>query len=526
MSSQDGRYDDGEDGDDGYDGGDGDGGGGGDRAVGVVTRTMVSPSREDPVVAAASEVVGGPAGRRVAPGRRGWWNVARILVVLSMVMLSLAVVEKQHCRSSGWSTPDMFFHACYSDLPVVYEQSGLAAGQAPYAAASHAHYLQQPVLTGLSMWAVAKAVPHGRLVAQDRWYFDIWTLVVGGCLVALVLVTAASARGRPWDAAHVALSPLLIPLALVSPDLLGVALASAGLLAWGRSRPILAGVLLGAAITARTYPILLVLVLGLLALRAGRLREWAATAGAAIVAVAVIALPWLAANPAGVTATYDGWRDSLAGYGSPWLIPGIWGPDPQLHGRSFPGFLTHALSAGSVTRLAAVGWVVALLAGAVLTLGAPRRPRVAQVALVVVGIVLLTGKSFPVQSSLWLLPLVALALPHWRDHLIWFVGEAAYFVGVWLYAASISTPTRGLPGRGYVWLLAFRLAVVAWLVFRTWREAWRPELDVVRSPDPDAIASLDAAAAAAAGGGDLSYEDDPLGGPLDGAPDRLIVRIA
>jgi len=235
---------------------------------------VVAPSREDPVVAAASAVVGGPAGRRAAPGRRGWWTVARVLVVGAMVMLSLAVVQKQHCRSDGWSTPDMFFHACYSDLPVVYEQSGMAAGDAPYAAASQGHYLEQPVLTGLAMWGVAKVVPDGSKVAEDRWYLDLWTALIACCLAALVLVTVASARGRPWDAAHVALSPLLIPLALVSPDLLGVTLASAGLLAWGRKRPALAGVLLGLAISARTYPILLVLVLGLLATRAGRVRDW------------------------------------------------------------------------------------------------------------------------------------------------------------------------------------------------------------------------------------------------------------
>jgi uncharacterized membrane protein len=313
-----------------------------------------------------------------------------------------------------------------------------------------------------------------------------------------------------------------------------VFLASAGLLAWGRRRPLLAGVLLGLAVTARTYPLLLLLVLGLLALRAGRLREWVVTAGGAIVSVVIVLLPWLAANSGGVTSVYDTWRGSLAGYGSPWLIPGIWGPNPQLHGHGFPGFLDQALSAGLVTRLAAVGWVLALLAGAILALGAPRRPRVAQVALVVVGIVLLTGKAFPVQASLWLLPLVALALPRWREHLAWFVAEAAYFVAVWLYAASITTPSRGLPGRGYVWLLVIRLVVIGALVVRVWREAWRPELDVVRHPEPGAVSSGAPVGSVSSGSPygsaesapELPYEDDPIGGPLDGAPDRLIVRLA
>jgi uncharacterized membrane protein len=487
------------------------------------TRSVVLPSREDPVVAAASEAFGGPAGRRVAPGRRGWWTVTRVLVVLSMVTLMFGVVEKQHCATNGWSTPDMFFHACYSDLPVTYEQSGLAAGGAPYAAASSGHYLQQPVLTGLAMWVTAQAVPHGSAAEQDRRYFEIWTGVIGLCLVGLVIVTVASARGRPWDAAHVALSPLVIPLALVSADLLGVTLAACGLLAWGRRRPVLAGALLGLAVAARTYPILFLIVLGLLALRAGLLREWLVTAVTAAVSLLVVLLPWLAANPRGVLSSYDGWRTSGAGYGSPWLIPGIWGPSQTLIGHVLPGLLANPMSPGTVTRLAVIGWIVAVVAGAVLALAAPSRPRVAQVALVVVGIVLLTGKSFPVQSSLWLLPLTALALPRWREHLVWFVGEAAYFVAVWLYAASISTPTRGLPGRGYVWLLVFRLVVVGGLVVVTWREAWWPVLDPVRSPDPLAVAEGEGP-----DDGDedeRGYVDDPIGGPLDGAPDRLIVRL-
>jgi uncharacterized membrane protein len=244
-----------------------------------------------------------------------------------------------------------------------------------------------------------------------------------------------------------------------------------------------------------------------------------------VLAAAVVVVPWLLANPGGVGAVYDQWRSSSAGYGSPWLIPGIWGPSAGIHSHHLPGFLLHSLSPAAVTRFAILGWVLALIAGAVLALGAPRRPRVAQVALVVVGIALLTGKAYPVQDALWLLPLVALALPRWRDHLAWFVAEAAYFVAVWLYAASISTPTRGLPGRGYVWLLILRLVLVAWLVVATFRTAWRSELDPVRNPDPDAVSSAVPDDDRATPAEERPYVDDPLGGPLDGAPDRLIVRL-
>ena len=62
------------------------------------------------------------------------------------------------------------------------------------------HYFQQPVLSGLAMWATAHLVPDGSVLSQERWYFDIWTVVLALCLVGLVVVTVASARGRPWRA--------------------------------------------------------------------------------------------------------------------------------------------------------------------------------------------------------------------------------------------------------------------------------------------------------------------------------------
>ena len=202
---------------------------------------VVAPSREDPLVSAMSPVVGGPGGTRVRGGGHGWWRAARVLVVLAMVALALGVVQKQHCRAQGWSTPDQFFHACYSDLPIVYQTSGLRAGLAPYAE-STGDRLDQPVLTGLALWGIAAVVPDGDVRSQTRWYFDISTLVVAVLLAGLVLLTVAGAgRRRPWDGALVALSPLLALSALVSLDLLGVTLAAGGLLAWARRRPVLAG---------------------------------------------------------------------------------------------------------------------------------------------------------------------------------------------------------------------------------------------------------------------------------------------
>lgn len=428
-----------------------------------------------------------------------------MLVVLAMVMLSLGVVQKQHCRAQGWTTPDQFFHACYSDLPLLYESSGLASGAMPYVDPAGQSPLAQPVLTGLTMWAVAQGTPGGRPVVRDRWYFDLSTVVVALLVAALVALTVASAgRRRPWDAGLLALSPLLALSALVSLDLLGVTLAAGGLLLWARSRPLLAGLLLGLAVTARTYPALLILVLGLLATRAGRLREWAVTAGAAALTVAAVLLPWTVLSLDGATAAYRSWQSATAGYGSVWLLPQALFGQPRPQWLTRLGLESTTLSSGVVTALAVLGVATALVVGLLLALASERRPRVAQVAFVVLALVVLTGKSWPVQASLWLLPLAVLAHPRWRDHLLWVGAEALYFVAVWLYIGGATNTDRGLPGAWYSLFLLLRVAAVAWLVWCVVADVRHPERDVVRQAGPD----------------------DPLGGPLEDAPDALVVRFA
>lgn len=464
----------------------------------------VSPTRDDPVAATFSAVVGGPAGSRLSGVRRSWWTAARVLVVLAMVVVALGVVQKQHCRAEGWSSPDQFFHACYSDLPAMYQTAGLRDGVMPYLQPSDGTHLEQPVLTGTVMWAVAQVVPSGDLLKQTLWYVDLSTLVIALLVITLVLITLRSAGARrPWDAALVALSPLVMLSALVSLDLLGVVLAAGGLLAWGRRRPVWAGVLLGLGVTARTYPAVLLVVLALLALRTGRWGEWLRTAVAAVLTVLVVLVPWAVVNVDGLRPAYRSWRDSTAGYGSVWLLPQTLFAEPQARWVRALGLHTDGFSSGTVTALAVIGLVLAVVVGLVVTLAAPTRPRVAQVAFVVLAVVVLTGKSWPVQASLWLLPLAALARPRWRDHLVWVSAEAAYFVAVWLFIAASTNPDRALPAPWYGTLLLVRIAGLLWLVAVVVRDVWRPEHDPVRA----------------------SGVEDPLAGPLEGQPDALVVRF-
>ena len=465
---------------------------------------LVAPTRIDPVAASASEIIGGPLGRYAAVARRtaasGWQPAAAVLVGLSSLTVALGVLQKGHCLTKGWSNPDQFWHACYSDLPV---SSGIGHAMPYLPGAPH---LDQPLISGSVMWLVGLAVPDGSVLARQQWYFALWAVLVALIVMVLVVVTAASVPRAPWRAAHVALSPVLVLAGLVSVDLFGVLLASVALWAWGRSKVLLAGLVLGLAISARTYPLVLLLAIGLLALRSGRMRAWSRLAGTALVTWLAVSLPWLVMNADGLLAAYRSWWRSAAGYGSLWMVSG-------LLGSSMP--------VGRVTGLVTVGWVAALLVGAVFALSLDRRPAVAEVSLVMLVIVVVTSKAVPVQAGLWLLPLIALVGLKWRDHLLWAGLEATYFVAVWLYIAGISTPARALPAGLYCLLTVLRLAAWVFVLVQVWRVA-KSRAPVVSSE----TAEQDWVQQKSDGQGQQDEEADPLAGPMAGAPDAVLVRIS
>src|SRR5450631_1551647 len=457
----------------------------------------VAPTRIDPVAASASEVIGGPLGRYAALARRTggsvWLPAAAVLAGLSSLTVAMGFLQKAHCFRTGWNNPDQFWHACYSDLPV---SSGI--GQAmPYLPG--APHLDQPVISGVVMWLVGLAVPKGSALALQQWYFAMWAVLVTVVVMALVVVTAASVPRAPWRAAHVAFSPVLVLAGLVSVDLFGVLLASVALWAWGRNKIILAGLVLGLSISARTYPLVILVAIGLLALRSGKLSAWARLAATALLTWLAVSLPWLVVNADGMLSVYRSWWRSGPGYGSPWMVPGLLG---------------HGLQ-GPVTVLVILGWVVAVVVGALFALSLDRRPTVAEVSLVMLVIVVVTGKAVPVQAGLWLLPLIGLVGLKWRDHLIWAGFEATYFVAVWLYIAGLSKPDRGLPAGLYSLLTLMRVAAWLFVLVQVWRVAG--SRGPIFSSEPVGREPV---------GPNAVEEVDPLAGPMAGVPDELLVRIS
>jgi uncharacterized membrane protein len=169
--------------------------------------------------------------------------------------------------------------------------------------------------------------------------------------------------------------------------------------------------------------------------------------------------------------------------------------------RAFGGPLVAGQSPTELNAVVAVVLVVLVAAAAWLTLTAPVRPRVAQLAFLLVAGFLVLNKVWSPQYSLWLLPLAVLARPRWRSLLLWQATEAVLWVPRLLW--YLGADHRGVKVEWFLLAVVVRDLAVLTLMALVVRDVLRPDGDVVRTTWPGV--------------------DDPAGGVLDGADDRVVV---
>jgi uncharacterized membrane protein len=163
------------------------------------------------------------------------------------------------------------------------------------------------------------------------------------------------------------------------------------------------------------------------------------------------------------------------------------------------------ISPSTLNWVGELGLVIAVAAIGVIVLTAPRRPRVPQIAFLVVAAFLLVNKVDSPQYSLWLLPLAVLAYPRWKPLLAWQIIEIFEVVMRYLWFIYDDQTAHGKAGVSEGWFVSaavLRQAAVVVLAGLIIREIYRPSRDLVREPGVD----------------------DPAGGLLDGVPDRRVLQ--
>ncbi|MEP7032469.1 MAG: glycosyltransferase 87 family protein [Actinomycetota bacterium] len=325
-----------------------------------------------------------------------------LVLVATLVTLFLGFAHTSLCVRTDFDQR-VQRDSCYTDIVPLYRAEGLADRKMPYLEARN----EYPVVTAMFMWLAS-------LPARGEGEFFLINAV------GLALLGLAAAwllfRMAGWRAPLFALAPSLALYAFLNWDLLAVALTTAGLAAYFRRRDGTAGSLLGLAVAAKVYPVLVLVPLCLDRVRTGDRRGAARLALAAVVTWLVVDVPFAVLAP-------DRWSFFFRFSSARAPTPGtLWYVTCALVGH------TGCLSIGLINVVSLIAFLVGVLVVARATFRRPVPPPAWTLAFPMVVLFLLTSKVYSPQYALWLLPFFVLVMPDFRLFALFEIADAAVFL--------------------------------------------------------------------------------------------------
>ena len=404
----------------------------------------VLPSWTEPVVAQLSTSIGGPVGVHAAVGRSRRWTPLRVVFLIALAVLALGWFGKAGCiqqtsvdGSPGqtrldWDDQRQFYGLCYSNIVGGFAENrltphDLAAGAAPYRTYwtddGQRHYIDVPVVTGAFLYVTAQAARGWGAISEAIGlpraldvvnFFNIAAIALAFGWLLAIWATMRTRRRDPWIVAVIAVSPLALVHVFTAYEVLPVVFTALAMYMWSRDRLVWTGVFIGIGASTAFYPVLLVVAIGLLCVRERRLRDSLTVDVSALGAWALMNVAVVALYPAGWGSIFASWWNAPAGPDSIYRVI-----------EQITGWTPSTL----LVTLLVVVLMVAVVAGVTyVATTAPREPRVAALMFLLVAGYLLVGKDWRPETSLWLVPLAVIAIPHVRVLLAWMLFDALLWV--------------------------------------------------------------------------------------------------
>jgi hypothetical protein len=363
----------------------------------------------------------------------------RVLVALAILAALLSVAKFSHCANTGWATPDQYVHACYSDLPALFEARGLSTNEWPFA--SDDNSVEYPVLTAMVMYATSFAAN------SPVSYFNINIFF----LILLFIATVILVRKiRPEFAYLVPIAPAMIASLFINWDLWAIASMMLAIYWFDRKQYLPSAVLLGVSIATKFLPIFLLIPIVFIFWREAKMKD-------AIKYVAITFGTWCAINlPFAVTTPTGWWRfyklnlDRGPDWGSFWLAL------QQL-----------GLNLTNLNYLSILLLLIALTAIAILLFEIKYTPTLTSVAFFVIASVMLASKVYSPQYVLWLTPLAVIALTNTKDlhaFWVWQTTETIYHIAIWQHLAQVTDAKFGLGPTPFAILTLLRIGGTIYLM--------------------------------------------------------------
>lgn len=362
-----------------------------------------------------------------------------ILIAFLSALFSFAKFD--HCLNTNFATPDVYTHACYSDLPALFGARGLINHVWPYSSVTNS--VEYPPITGVVMWATSLPTH------SDKTYF-----LINVTLIALLFIgtTLLIARMKPelWYLLPVA--PAVIASLYINWDLWAVASAVLAIYFFDRRLYDYSALALGISIATKFFPIVLLAPIALIFYRRTQIK-------CALRYFVITSIAWLLLNLPFISFNRTGWwrffkmnGDRGVDFGSLWYALNLFG-----------------ISTKNLNTLSILLFLIGIAVYAVYFFNLHELPTLASTAFVVVAIFTISSKVYSPQYVLWLTPLAILAMRDQRDRpafWIWQGAELIYHLAIWEYLASYSGSHFGLPARAYATATIARIAATIYFTLR------------------------------------------------------------
>jgi uncharacterized membrane protein len=372
------------------------------------------------------------------------------VLLLALIGALFSLGKFDHCLNSNFATPDVYTHACYSDLPALFGARDLVNHAWPYSSATNA--VEYPPITGVIMWATSLPTH------SDKIYF----LINAGIIAILfVMIALLVAKMKPELWYLLPISPAVIASLYINWDLWAVASAIAAVYFFDRRKYDYSALLLGLSIATKFFPVVLLAPIALIFYRRQEVKS-------ALRYVMVVGGSWLIINAPFIIFNRIGWwrffkMNSERGvdFGSLWYALNLLG-----------------ITTKNVNLLSILLFLIGMTGFAVYFFGLGELPSLASTSFIVVAIFTISSKVYSPQYVLWLTPLAILAMRGRRDRSsfwIWQAAELIYHLAIWEYLASYSGSHFGLPARAYAVATLVRIVATIYFLIRVSTRSTAPQ---------------------------------------------------
>ena len=364
----------------------------------------------------------------------------RALLALALLAALLSFTKFSHCEGINWATPGQYIHACYSDLPSLFGERGMADNTWPYA--SDTNSVEYPVLTGLVMYATS-FVAHSPIS-----YFNFNALLLALLFIFVIFIVR---KIQPEFTYLVPVAPAMIASLYINWDLWAIATMMLAIYWFDRKAYLYSSIALAVSISTKFLPVFLLLPIIFILWRSNQIREMFKYAATTFGMWLAINLPFALTTPTGWLRFYKLNLSREADWGSLWLA-----------------FNQLGLGLANLNYLALLLLLIGLTSFVIFLFEVKNTPTLASVAFIVLAIVMVASKVYSPQYVLWLTPLAVIALTNKKDlhaFWIWQIAETMYHVAIWQHLALFTGAAFGLQEGGYATITLIRIAATIYLAW-------------------------------------------------------------